>query len=86
MNLRIAIAETAGPVSSASVVVAIGVLPLLLISVSSASTTYFFGTVAISVLLAALLSLLHALLLAPTLVLACEERMAATSTPPFSAG
>ncbi|CAN0026340.1 unnamed protein product, partial [Ectocarpus sp. 8 AP-2014] len=84
VNLRISIAETAGPVSSASVVVSIGVLPLLLVSAASASTTYFFGSVAISALLAALLSLLHALLLAPTLLLACEECMAPTPTPPFS--
>lgn len=74
-NLRISVVQTSGPVGSASAVIAISVLPLLLFSASSSSATYFIQVFASSTLWAVLLSLLHGLLLTPTLLLVFRENL-----------
>lgn len=75
VNLRISVVQTSGPVGSASAVIAVSVLPLLLWSASSSSATYFIQAFASSTLWAVLLSLLHGLLLTPTLLLVFRDNL-----------
>ncbi len=87
-NIRISVVETSSSVISTSVVVAIGVLPLLVFSTASTSATYYIQTVTSCTLWAVLLSLMHGLMLAPTLLLLCGEdlTMQPRSAPNVFAG
>lgn len=75
VNIRISIVETAGPLCSASAIVVVGALSLLLFSYASAASTIYIREFGVVALFSVLLSLLHALILAPTLLLVCGEAM-----------
>lgn len=74
VNLRISVAETAEPLCSTLLVVAISVLPLLIISMVSPSATSFSTAFAGSAMCALVLSLAHGMLLVPALLLVCGEK------------